>query len=60
MPESQAQLRLAHAVAEGNSKAMPKKTAEEMINAFHGRKMSELPEHTSDSKERTRRSLFGK
>ena len=59
MPETQAQLRLAHVVAEGSSKAMPKKVADEMISAFHGHKMSELPEKAG-TKEKVHRNLYGR
>lgn len=59
MPESQAQLRLAHSVAEGKSKAMPRKVAEEMINAFHGHSMSELPDKAT-TRDRVRKNLYGK
>lgn len=59
MPESQAQLRAAHEVDEGKSHIMPKKVAEEMIRAFHGHSMSELPER-ADTKHKVYRRLYGR
>lgn len=58
MPESRAQLRLAHEVAEGGSHAMPKKVADEMIKAFHGHHVSELPEH-ADGKKAVYAKIYG-
>jgi len=44
MPESKAQVRLAHAVLSGNAKAsMPARVAAEIVGEMHGRKMSSLP-----------------
>lgn len=43
MPDSQAQVRLAHAVASGSSSAMPVSAAKEIISKMHGRSMSDLP-----------------
>lgn len=59
MPETQKQLRAAHAVAEGESHVMPKKVADEMIRAFHGHKMSELPESAS-TKHKVYHRLYGR
>lgn len=44
MPESRAQVRLAHAVLGGHAKSsMPAKVASEIVEKMHGRKMSSLP-----------------
>jgi len=59
VPESQAQLRAAHSVAEGKSHIFPKKVADEMIRAFHGRHMDELPERAS-VKEKMHQKLYGR
>jgi hypothetical protein len=45
MPDSKAQVRWAHAVAQGDVKG-DKTFAKEVISKMHGRKMSELPERT--------------
>lgn len=58
MPESRAQLRLAHEVDEGKSHAMPKSVADEMIKAFHGHSMSELPEK-ADTKKAVYHKIYG-
>jgi hypothetical protein len=59
MPESQAQVRLAHAVAEGGARsAMPPKVAREIIEKMHGRKMGSLPEKAATRKRK--RGLFGR
>lgn len=58
MPETQKQLRAAHEVAEGKSHIMPKKVADEMIRAFHGHSMSELPERAS-TKKKMHDKLYG-
>ena len=59
MPQTQAQLRLAHAVAEGKSDKMPGKVAKEMISAFHGHHMSELPEKAG-TKSKVKSNLYGR
>ena len=44
MPESQAQVRLAHAVVSGNARSsMPLDVAKEIVEKMHGRKMGALP-----------------
>jgi len=46
MPRSRAEVRLAHAVAQGMARGsgMSKDYAEEVISKMHGHKMSSLPE----------------
>ncbi len=60
MPDSQAQVRWAHAVLEGEASG-DKKFAAEVVDKMHGRKMSSLPErkkktHLFGGKKRGRRS----
>jgi len=44
VPESQAQVRLAHASLAGRARnAMPTKVAREIVSRMHGRRMSNLP-----------------
>lgn len=52
MPHSKAQVRLAHAVMEGKSHAMPKSVAQEMISKMHGKSMKSLPEHTKGGRKK--------
>lgn len=59
MPTSRAQLRLAHAVEEGRSKKMPESVADEMIRAFHGHRMHELPDHADGDDPPARKPKLG-
>jgi hypothetical protein len=46
VPDSQAQVRYAHAVLSGKAKkkdGMDKKTAQEIVNKMHGRRLKSLP-----------------
>lgn len=52
MPQSRAQLRLAHEVLEGKSDRLPPKVAQEMVAAFHGHSMDELPERSTPKKKK--------
>jgi len=57
MPDSRAQVRLAHAVVEGGAKSsMPISAAKEILRKMHGRHMSSLPEKVSD-KQKTLRKM---
>ncbi len=55
MPDSQAQVRWAHAVAEGKASG-DQAFAREVIEQMHGRRMSSLPEHAGKKK---KAHLFG-
>ena len=44
MPDSQAQVRWAHAVLEGKAEG-DRKFATEVVEGMHGRSMESLPEH---------------
>lgn len=46
MPDSRAQVRLAHAVMGGKAKrgVPPRKVAREMLSKMHGKSMKDLPE----------------
>jgi hypothetical protein len=45
MPDSQAQVRWAHSVVEGQASG-DKAFAKEVVRGMHGKKMAALPEHT--------------
>jgi hypothetical protein len=57
MPDSQAQVRWAHAVLEGSVKG-DRKFAQEVVSGMHGRKMSSLPERGSSAPKK-RTHMFG-
>ena len=44
VPDSKAQVRLAHAVLEGKSKKLPRDVAEEIVNKASAKVMRRLPE----------------
>lgn len=48
MPRSQAEVRLAHAVLQGQAKSsgMDEGYAREVVSKMHGRRFSSLPRHT--------------
>lgn len=56
MPDSQAQVRWAHAALEGAIKGADKGFAQEVVSGIHGRKMSSLPERAGEKKTH----LFGR
>ena len=57
MPRSQAEVRLAHAVASGYAKnsGMSSEYAHEVIDKMHGRKMSSLPTKIRPKKTKIRK-----
>ena len=61
MPQSRAQVRLAHSVVEGKSDILPQSVAQEIVSKMHGRSMSSLPEKAKKKRNPDKkRSMFGR
>lgn len=50
MPTSRAQVRLAHAVLEGKTDKLPRGVAQDFVDAVHGHKLTDLPDHSKKGK----------
>jgi hypothetical protein len=62
MPRSQAEVRLAHSVLQGDAKdsGMDPAYAKEVVGAMHGRKMASLPDRLSPPQPKGKKYKLGR